>query len=109
MKPYYKKASAVVLPSYHEGMANVLLEAAATGRPVLASDIPGCREAFDEGISGLGFKKKNVDDLFEKMRNFIELSPEKKALMGQFGRKKMEKQFNRSFVVEKYMEIINNL
>ena len=107
MKLFYKKASAVVLPSYHEGMANVLLEAAATGRPVLASNIPGCRETFDEGISGLGFQKKNVESLVEKMKMFIELPREKKELMGKCGREKMEQQFDRGFVVGEYMKMIN--
>ncbi len=109
IRPFYKRASAVVLPSYHEGMANVLLEAAATGRPVLASDIPGCRETFEEGISGLGFKEKDADDLFEKMKKFIELPTEQKALMGKKGRKKIEQQFNRNIVVDEYMKIINKL
>ena len=52
-KPYYEKADCVVLPSYHEGMSNVLLEAAATGRAIITSNIPGCREAVDNGKSGM--------------------------------------------------------
>ncbi|MFR0733719.1 MAG: glycosyltransferase [Oscillospiraceae bacterium] len=51
--PYYAAADCVVLPSYHEGMSNVLLEAAAVGRPVITSDIPGCREAVEDGKTGL--------------------------------------------------------
>ena len=52
MKPFYAMASCIVLPSYHEGMSNVLLEAAASGRPLITSDIPGCREAVENGVSG---------------------------------------------------------
>lgn len=47
MKHFYAMADCVVLPSYHEGMSNVLLEAAASGRPLITSDIPGCREAVE--------------------------------------------------------------
>lgn len=103
---YIKKASAVILPSYHEGMSNALLEAAASGRPVLASNIPGCRETFDEGISGFGFKPRDVDSLCDVIEKFIALPYEKKVEMGRAGRAKMEKKFNRSIVVEKYMKEI---
>lgn len=48
-RPWYGMAHCVVLPSYHEGMSNVLLEASAMGRPVITSNIPGCKEAVDEG------------------------------------------------------------
>lgn len=106
---WIEKAHALVHPSYHEGMANVLLEAAACGRPVLASDIPGCRETFDEGISGFGFKPKDVNSLCEAIEKFIALPYEKKVEMGRAGRAKMEKEFDRNIVVEKYMEIVNEI
>jgi len=97
---------AVVLPSYHEGMSNILLEAAATGRPVLASNIPGCRETFDEGFSGFGFEPRSVHSLVEAIERFIVLSHEKKAAMGLAGRKKMEQEFDRQIVVDAYMREI---
>ncbi|MEG0378354.1 MAG: glycosyltransferase family 4 protein [Eubacterium sp.] len=86
-----KTHHAVIHPSYHEGMANVLLEAAACGRPVLASIIPGCRETFDEGISGIGFEAKNVESLVQAIERFIALPYEAKKAMGITGRRKMEK------------------
>ena len=100
---------AVVLPSYHEGMSNVLLEAAATGRPVLASNIPGCRETFDEGISGFGFEPRSVDSLVQAIERFIALPHEQKAAMGLAGRKKMEREFDRQIVVDAYMREIENI
>ena len=100
---------AVVLPSYHEGMANVLLEAAACGRPVLASNIPGCRETFDEGISGFGFEPRSVDSLVQSIERFIALPHEQKAAMGLAGRKKMEREFDRQIVVDAYMREIENI
>jgi len=96
----------IVHPSYHEGMSNVLLEAASSGRPILASDIPGCREIFDEGISGFSFPKKNTKGLIESIEKFIGLDKKKREQMGIAGRKKMEQQFDRQIVVEKYTEEI---
>src|SRR5690606_4437519 len=51
VRHFIKRSHAVILPSYHEGTSNVLLEAASMGRPILASQVPGCIETFDEGIS----------------------------------------------------------
>lgn len=106
---YIAKSHAIILPSYHEGTANVLLEAAASGRPVLASKVTGCRETFDEGLSGLGFEAKNVESLVDTIKQFIELPYEKKKMMGIAGRKKMESDFDRQIVVNSYMDEINKL
>ncbi len=100
------KSHAIIHPSYHEGMSNVLLEAAATGRPVLASDIPGCRETFDDK-SGIGFKPHDSKDLINAIESFLALTHEQKSEMGRAGREKMEKEFNRQIVVEKYMKEIS--
>lgn len=104
--PFMKESHAIIHPSYHEGMSNVLLEAAATGRPVLASRIPGCQETFDEGVSGLGFKAQSSDDLMRAVEEFIALPYEEKAAMGKNGRLKMEALFDRKVVVEEYMREI---
>jgi galacturonosyltransferase len=106
---FIKDCHALVLPTYHEGMANVLLEAASTGRPVLASNIPGCKETFDEGVSGLGFEVKNVDSLVKAIIKFIDLPYEEKKAMGIAGRKKMEREFDRNIVVNAYLEEINRV
>ena len=106
---FYKVSHAVINTSYHEGMSNVLLEAAATGRPVLASNVPGCREAFDEGISGFGFEPRSVDSLVQAIERFIALPHEQKAAMGLAGRKKMEREFDRQIVVDAYMREIENI
>lgn len=106
---YVKNSHAVVLPSYHEGMANVLLEAASTGRPVIASNIPGCLETFDEGISGLGFEVRNSTALRDALVEFINLPYEQKKAMGVAGRKKMEKEFDREIVVNAYINEINRI
>lgn len=106
---FIKNDHAILLPTYHEGMANVLLEGASTGRPILASRITGCMESFEEGISGLGFEAKEVDSLVETIVHFIELPYEKKKAMGRAGRIKMEREFNRRIVINSYIEEINRV
>ena len=106
---FIKNSHATILPSYHEGMSNVLLESAATGRPVLASRVPGCKETFDEGISGFGFEPKNVDSLVKTIIKFSELPYEKKKQMGIAGRRKMEKEFDRNIVIKAYLEEIDKI
>lgn len=108
VRPFYKNANCVVLPSYHEGLANVLLEAAATGRPVIASNIAGCRETFDDGISGIACESKNADSLFVAMDRFMQLSHSEREKMGIAGRTKVEKEFDRQIVVHSYLEEIDN-
>ena len=76
--PYLAKASAIVVASFHEGMSNALIEAAATGRPVIASNISGCKEAFEEGVTGFGFTPGNADDLIRALESFLEQQPGKK-------------------------------
>ena len=104
---YLENAHAVIHPTYHEGMSNVLLEAAATGRPVLASNIPGCKEIFDEGVSGFGFEPKNIDSLTQAIHKFVKLSNEERIMMGKAGRNKVEREFDRTIVVNAYLEEIN--
>ena len=98
-RPYYKMAHCVVLPSYHEGMSNVLLEAASCGRALITSDIPGCREAGSDGETGFLVPVKDSDALFRAMKRFVELTPEQRQRMGELSRKKMEKEFDKKQVV----------
>ncbi|HOA82196.1 MAG TPA: glycosyltransferase, partial [Defluviitaleaceae bacterium] len=106
---FIKGAHAIIHPSYHEGMANVLLEAASTGRPVLASNIPGCRETFDEGVTGYGFEVRNTSALVNTIEKFIKLPYEDKKQMGIAGRVKVEHEFDRQIVVDCYMEEIGEI
>ena len=108
MKRFYAMASCVVLPSYHEGMSNVLLEAAASGRPLITSDIPGCREAVEDGVSGYLCPTKDADALYDAMQRFVELPENWRAEMGRRGRERMEQRFSKTAVVAetiKHLEI----
>jgi len=106
---YLKQASALVLPTYHEGMSNVLMEAAATGRPVIATNISGCKEIFEEGVTGFGCESKSSGDLIRALQEFLKLSREERARMGQKGREKMEREFDREKVVKDYYEEISRV
>lgn len=97
--PFYAAASCVVLPSYHEGMSNVLLEGAATGRALITSDIPGCREAVEHGASGFLCPARDAAALTNAMRDFAQLSPEAQTQMGLAGRALIEQRFDKRAVV----------
>ncbi len=99
----------IVHPSYHEGLSNVLLEAAACGRPVLASDISGCIETFSEGESGFAFKPKSVDALVDAMEKILALPTEERRRMGIAGRAWVEKSFDRNIVIEAYRDELKQL
>lgn len=105
-KPYYAASHTVVQASYHEGMNNVLLEAAATGRPIIATDIPGCREAIDNGVNGYLCKKQDVGTLTACFEKIINLSSNERKSMGQVGRKKMENEFDKDLIVSKTIKEI---
>jgi galacturonosyltransferase len=109
VREIHKKTHCTVLPSYHEGMANVLLEAAACGRPVLASDIPGCKESFDNGVSGFGFESRSTISLIQAIEQFITIPYEQKVAMGISGRKKVEDEFDRQIVVRAYIKEIASI
>ena len=100
-RPFYAEADCVVLPSYHEGMSNVLLEAAATGRPVITSNIPGCRESVENGKSGLLVEAKNKEMLYQAMKKMLHCSREEREKMGKAGREKMKREFRKEAVVER--------
>ncbi len=100
-RPFYIEADCVVLPSYHEGMSNVLLEAAATGRPIITTNIPGCRESVEDGKSGLLVEVQNKEMLYQAMKKMLHYSREEREKMGKAGREKMEREFRKEVVVER--------
>ena len=89
-RPYYAVTDCVVLPSHHEGLSNVLLEAAAMGRPIITNDIAGCRETVIRNESGLLCTAKDKESLFEAMNAFMDLSREEREAMGKCGRAYMD-------------------
>ena len=103
---FIKKSHCFVLPSYHEGMANTLLENAAMGRPLITSNIFGCKEAVIDKKNGYLIEVKNKDDLYDKMQTFIHLPLEEKQKMGKFSREHIEDIFDKEKVVKKTIKYL---
>ncbi|WP_094549347.1 glycosyltransferase family 4 protein [Petroclostridium xylanilyticum] len=104
-----READCIVNPSYHEGMSNVLLEGAAMGKPLIASNIPGCKEIIEDGYNGYLFEARSAVSLENKLIQFIGLDSKEKDLMGINSRKKVEAEFDRNIVINEYMKVINDI
>lgn len=104
VRPFYAAAHALVLPSYHEGMSNVLLEAGASGTPIITSNIHGCMEAVDEGVSGLLCEPKNADSLYETLKKFLALPYEVRRNMAEASHKYVSERFDKNIVVRSTVE-----
>ena len=106
----HKVTHCTVHPTYYpEGMSNVLLEACASGRPIITTDRAGCREIIDDGVNGFVVKQKDSDDLIDKLEAFINLPYEQKKAMGLAARAKVAKEFDRQIVVRKYLDELNRI
>lgn len=104
-----REVDCIVNPSYHEGMSNVLLEGAAMGKPLLASNIPGCKEIIDDKKNGFLFEPRSADDLEEKIIKFINLTDDERKRMGESSRKKVVEEFDRQIVINEYMKVIESI
>lgn len=104
----HKQCACTVHPSFYpEGMSNVLLEACASGRPIITTDRPGCREIVDDGVNGFVTKQRDSQDLIEKIEKFLGLSWTQQQDMGLAGRAKVEREFDRTIVISKYLKEIS--
>lgn len=105
MTKIYKDISCTIHPSYYpEGLSNVLLESCASARPIITTDRAGCKEVVDDGVNGYICKQNDSADLIKQIEKFLSLSWESRRNMGLEGRKKVEKEFNREIVIQKYLK-----
>jgi glycosyltransferase involved in cell wall biosynthesis len=102
-------ADVVVLPSYREGTPRTLLEGAALGRPLIASDVAGCRETVADGKNGYLCKVKDADSLLQVFRTFSDLPLHQRQSMGAESRKLVETKFDVRLVIEEYKRVIDRL
>lgn len=110
MEELYKLASCTIHPTYYpEGLSNVLLESSACGRPIITTNRSGCCEVVDDGVNGFIVNQKDSNDLIEKIERFLALTWEERREMGLAGRRKVEKEFDRNIVVEKYIDEVSRL
>jgi glycosyltransferase involved in cell wall biosynthesis len=106
VRPFLADADCVVLPSYREGLPRVLLEAAAMGRPLIASDVPGCRHVAEEGVNGFLCAARDAGSLAGAMTRMLRLSAGERAAMGEAARARVEAEFDERLVVRRYLEAI---
>jgi glycosyltransferase involved in cell wall biosynthesis len=106
VRPHLAAADCVVLPSYREGAPRTLIEAAAMARPVIATDVPGCRHVVEDGATGLLCRVRDGADLAAKMLAMIEMGPAARAAMGRAGRAKMEREYDERLVLAAYLEAL---
>lgn len=102
-----RNADCVVLPSYREGTPRTLLEAAAMAKPLIATNVPGCREVVQEGINGYLCQVKDSDDLADKMIRMLQLPDEELERMGKASRQLAVSRFDDRIVIRKYQQAIN--
>ena len=103
VRKYIGQSHCIIHPSHTEGMSNAILEGASSARPIITTNIPGCKEAVNDKESGFLYTKKEKEGLVECIELFTRLTLEQKEKMGVNGRLKMEKEFNRNFVVCAYL------
>lgn len=107
MLEYQKMSSCIILPSYYpEGMNNVLLESAASGRPIITTSRSGCGEIVEDGVTGFIVKERDTRDLVCKIEKFLAMSYEERREMGLAGRRKVKREFDREIVVQAYVDEI---
>jgi glycosyltransferase involved in cell wall biosynthesis len=104
MPEIFSKSSIVVLPSYREGLPKVLIEAAASGRAVITTDVPGCRDAILHQKTGLLVEIYNPKDLADKIL-FLAGDIEKCLNMGLAGRKLAEQKFSEDIIIKQHFEV----
>lgn len=110
VRPFLKNVHCTVHASYYpEGMSNVLLESCASGRAIITTGRPGCGEIVEDGRNGFLCRAQDVENLCEQVRKFIRLSTDERAAMGKAAREKVEREFDRQIVVNKYLTEIEKL
>ncbi len=111
VRPWIKRAHAIIHPStYGEGMSNVLLENASSGRLIITTDNPGCQETVEDGVGGYIYHGGDLDQLVQTVEKVVrDISNNIRKQMGLEGRKKIEREFSRNIVIEAYLEKVRFL
>ena len=109
VRPFIAEADCIVLPSYREGMSNVLLEAGSMERPAIASNVTGCKEIILNNKTGLLCRAKDATDLSEKMISMLNADIKVREVMGKEARKHVESNFAKQIVIDAYLQNINKI
>jgi len=106
VRPFVAAADCIVLPSYREGLPRTLLEGAAMGKPLIASDVPGCRDVVEHRANGLLCAVRDPGSLADAMMLMAEMPHQRRAEMGALGRKTVEQRFDQRIVIDLYLAAI---
>ncbi|VVE13720.1 glycosyl transferase [Pandoraea cepalis] len=109
VRPFIAQAHCIVLPSYREGLSRTLLEASAMGRPVITTDVQGCREVVSEGVTGWVIPVQNAAALAAKMKQVADMSAGDLAAVGEAGRAKVAQNFDERLVIAEYLRILGEV
>ena len=109
VRSFIAQADCIVLPSYREGMSNVLLEAAGMERPAIASDVTGCRDIITDNITGFLCKVKDAEDLAAKMIKMVTMTPDGRIAMGKAARVLIKEKFAKKIVLDAYSTEIQKI
>lgn len=109
VRPWLHQADCAVLPSYREGLSRFLLEAASAGIPAIATDVPGCREVVDHGVTGFLCRPYDAGDLSSQMEEFIRLPESERRVMGLNSRVKVFRQFDEVIVYTHYLAAVERI
>ncbi|VVE67282.1 glycosyl transferase [Pandoraea captiosa] len=109
VRPFIANAHCVVLPSYREGLSRTLLEAAAMGRPLVATDVPGCRDVIDDGVTGYLVPARDAAALTARLRDVACTPLTTLVRMGDAGRAKVAREFDEHVVIAEYFRILGSL
>ncbi len=103
------QSDCVVLPSYREGLSRVLLEAASLARPLVTTDVPGCRDVVEDGVNGYLCRVRDAQNLADRMEEMIRLDSARREEMGRRGRDKVIAEFDEAIVIEHYQKAIDEI
>ena len=106
VRPFLAQADCIVLPSYREGLPRSLLEAAASARPMIATDVPGCNDVVEPGVTGMLCGARSATSLAAVMDQMLRVSRDERTAMGDRARSKVEREFDQSLVVKAYLEAL---
>ena len=109
VKKYITSADCIVLPSYREGTSKALLEGHAMGRPLIASNVSGCKEIILNNQSGLLCKPQDSSDLASQMLQIMYKSRSEREQMGILGREKVKNEFSEEIVFSQMRQLISKM
>ena len=106
VRSFIADADCVVLPSYREGLPRILLEGAAMAKPLVATDVPGCRDVVQDGVNGLLCAARDAGSLAAAMRRMTQMTAEQRTQMGRSGRRMVEERFDERFIDQAYVDAV---